>query len=836
MADHQPPSAIRNATGFIPKELVSLQIGRYYAKVYPTVDQGMCKSERAHAFQIAISAFKPLPMEPRMMLDALGSNLSCGTTVDGHISDWTSHFKNNWMNWANLTIMNFHDSAGNVINNSTTAADSSILLPVVNGAVAACRQGDVRFVRVQCTLDFAALVTLDPPGNTTLRVSYYIELPQSTVPMINGAAAAYNLTTFHGAADLRTLLPADVQAQVLDLVLQDGPVMLTGADFNLNDANIDGEVIQIDIGKKVLKLATPSITAAIFHELCPGHSAQPHAAIEHIKQTFISGGETISTSVYVYYQSLQRAARPIATDPIFPISLCNKFIDGLDDRLLPGFRRIYPAYTIQQDLSGQHQRRELPLILQAAQQAEDELTAIQEIARNAVGQAFLANGSALASQAENTLSTYQQKSSHDRGRGTAGRKKPECFGCGGEHPWMVNGEIVCKLKDNDGIRERALVNYKKFNERMKKLRGERKRKGGGDHVSFDKLSSANQEKMRKAVYASRAEDDMSVASSVTNGSRSPMRDGSRSPVRARTTFNGSMVLMIDVQRATITDVSVFAAGAPPRMTLPVPIQTAFPHIQIQTGTKIGCPNCPVLRVVIDTAASLNTGNFHYYAKIAKAFPHIVAAIHAPTDYSPIVLSGIVQQDGQSVTCELNVAFAFHLPYLTTEGQNTTLLVATGPHVTVNTIVGLPFIQSTRMIIDAADHVAELKALDTSPFPIEYRRATVHVPMIDETNVPVNLARYKDVIQEVQNLEKYFADKCAASKPAILKNGRPRVHFGTSALAPAVPGEFTVDGINGGAAASLDNAVQALPANLMNDSISDYHDPMMGFPVEEEMFE
>ena len=124
---------------------------------------------------------------------------------------------------------------------------------------------------------------------------------------------------------------------------------------------------------------------------------------------------------------------------------------------------------------------------------------------------------------------------------------------------------------------------------------------------------------------------------------------------------------------------------------------------------------------------------------------------------------------------------------------------------------------------------------SSPFPIEYRRATVHVPMIDEALV-CPIAHYKDVIQEVQHLEKYFADKCAASKPAILKNGRPRVHFGTSALAPAVPGEFTVDGINGGAAASLDNAVQALPANLMNDSISDYHDPMMGFPVEEEMFE
>jgi hypothetical protein len=33
----------------------------------------------------------------------------------------------------------------------------------------------------------------------------------------------------------------------------------------------------------------------------------------------------------------------------------------------------------------------------------------------------------------------------------------------------------------------------------------------------------------------------------------------------------------------------------------------------------------------------------------------------------------------------------HLPYLTRDGQATSILIATGPHVTVNTIVGLPFI-------------------------------------------------------------------------------------------------------------------------------------------------
>jgi hypothetical protein len=98
-------------------------------------------------------------------------------------------------------------------------------------------------------------------------------------------------------------------------------------------------------------------------------------------------------------------------------------------------------------------------------------------------------------------------------------------------------------------------------------------------------------------------------------------------------------------------------------------------------------------------------------------------------------------------------------------------VTTGPHVTVNTILGLPFIQGTKMGIDAADHVAELWALDSSPFPIEYRRASVHVPVIDESALQVNHAQYNDVIQEVENLERYAGEEGAANASSPL-SGSP----------------------------------------------------------------
>ena len=73
-------------------------------------------------------------------------------------------------------------------------------------------------------------------------------------------------------------------------------------------------------------------------------------------------------------------------------------------------------------------------------------------------------------------------------------------------------------------------------------------------------------------------------------------------------------------------------------------------------------------------------------------------------------------------------------------------------------MGLPFIQATRAIIDLSDDVADLRAIDHPPFPIEYRRATVHVPTIEEgADRPVHLTEAKsEIIQTLEHLEAYFS--------------------------------------------------------------------------------
>jgi hypothetical protein len=111
------------------------------------------------------------------MLDIHGAQLNLSAIVDGMLSNWSQHFRHNWCNFVNLLILLLHDNAGNEVNNTTTANNSPILLPVIDGPLAGCRK-QAHFVRVQLNLDFSSLVSQGVQGVTVLCVEYYIKLPQ----------------------------------------------------------------------------------------------------------------------------------------------------------------------------------------------------------------------------------------------------------------------------------------------------------------------------------------------------------------------------------------------------------------------------------------------------------------------------------------------------------------------------------------------------------------------------------------------------------------------------------------------------------------------------------
>ncbi len=111
---------------------------------------------------------------------------------------------------------------------------------------------------------------------------YYLKLPQQSVNMANGLGAVYVLTMFHGPANINTMTAHKVLEEIIHPCLQRSPITLSGADFNLQEANINSNMVKDQLITKLLLLGFNAICASVFAVLCPGYSDQPHTVLEHI--------------------------------------------------------------------------------------------------------------------------------------------------------------------------------------------------------------------------------------------------------------------------------------------------------------------------------------------------------------------------------------------------------------------------------------------------------------------------------------------------------------------------------------------------------------------------
>ena len=283
-------------------------------------------------------------------------------------------------------------------------------------------------------------------------------------------------------------------------------------------------------------------------------------------------------------------------------------------------------------------------------------------------------------------------------------------------------------------------------------------------VNLSDFSEDQRARLSAQWRAYEATGETNVVSSVTGPSTSSVT----TPLR-RPPGSNSVIFMIDIP--------CLASGSPLKRMMPITIQSNLPHIILQFGPDMDMADCPSIRCTVDTCAALSMGNFHFFLAVAKCYPHCLAKLLAPADYAPIVLSGIVQHQDSAVTTELEVGFQFHLPYRTTGGNSSSLLVATGLHVSINTIIGLPFIKATGMILDFVGDVAECKHLDCPPFNINYRRTSNHVPVpLPSPEVPIHHLgpHEKSVLEELTNLERWIDAKVMASYSSAQS---PSVHFG-----------------------------------------------------------
>jgi hypothetical protein len=86
-----------------------------------------------------------------------------------------------------------------------------------------------------------------------------------------------------------------------------------------------------------------------------------------------------------------------------------------------------------------------------------------------------------------------------------------------------------------------------------------------------------------------------------------------------------------------------------------------------------------------------------------------------------------------------------------------------------------------MIIDLSDNVVDMRALDASPFPLEYRRAAVHAPIVDEAGAAHLSTAHQDLIGEIKALEQWFASSSFVADAVHSDNAIKRVSFGSRAV-------------------------------------------------------
>jgi hypothetical protein len=180
------------------------------------------------------------------------------------------------------------------------------------------------------------------------------------------------------------------------------------------------------------------------------------------------------------------------------------------------------------------------------------------------------------------------------------------------------------------------------------------------------------------------------------------------------------------------DVVVLASDSH-KLPISIAIHSLMAHIMLHTGLPSKEKDCLALKCVFDLGAALGTANFHFMEAVIHQLPHILKKIYLPNDYVAIILSGIVNTpDSAPITTKLNVGFNIHLPYTTKDGSYTYLLVAAGPNVATNLILGLPFIKATGMIADFVDNVCKAKNMLCDPFPIEIKRTMKSIPVFQES--------------------------------------------------------------------------------------------------------
>ena len=444
---------------FVPKDNVSLNLGKTTIYVYPHISEEMSNTEKAYSFLVNKSALEATDVNPKVRLQSL-SDLTGTTSLVGilqarHIDHALSFIRRALA----FTVRSYHGPNGLIIANCTQP--NGDLKPTDNQTAVNRRPSDIQYVKIACDVVFSDIT----PENTQIYpFTFFVRLDMETRVVPNSAGGNATLTTFFGDDNWATSTDQDILNAIWD-----HPRSLK-KPFNLIppsivDPNADA---QIRIKECVDTLETLTLTAAwediskkIFAQICPNFVDDPAAIIQSIHQVSYDSStpdKKIVLSVSQYFNAIQRLTSFLPKSKDWSIDVTQHFLSHLviDIRdQMKGQGHVYdPATSTRAPFD---QISTLQSAFSSAILAETNLQRVRNIAQQEV-QSTHAFHTQLApahlSVAEKTIQRYQPR---------------ECWGCGSpDHVYSdKTGKIFCPRASEPEIKAKFDATRKDFQERRK---------------------------------------------------------------------------------------------------------------------------------------------------------------------------------------------------------------------------------------------------------------------------------------------------------------------------------------------------------------------------------
>jgi hypothetical protein len=683
------------STTFVPKENVSRTFGKQTVSVYPEIQPTMTHAEKSYAFMVTKSALEATTIPVDQKLQILAGITRTGPLVGVLQAKFIAIANTALSKVGNFSVLSYHSRNGVTIAATLPNGD---LRPTQNATAAARRPAGVMFARLACDLRFTEI---DVDNTITHPFTYFVRLPNDDQEVTTSTGTILQLDTFHGRDDWATGI---LDQATLDTILKSNQAF--GNPFTLLPSSISDplssavlESTEPNLRKIALLAAWPSVCRAVFKQLCPNLDRDPIAVIQSIHQVSKDDkGVEVQQTVVQYFNSLQCMTNFLPSDQDWSIDITQHFWTHLLSNIRVQMQANGYVHNSAASLRDPFsQLMSLQEAFAAATVAEDTLTRFQRIARDTVQSSLtlatnVNNAWVGNSVAEDTMSKY------DKDNNIVKKTRGPCWGCGGtDHSFANRKVITCPNKDKPGVMEKATKARKDFNEKLsarKKARAKRDTEGGTGGGFLSKLSGAQ------------------IQALSADQLRSLISDSNESPTKKPKS---------DIHTFSVMVLEASTGSAMPR--IPITVESNLPHISLPIGhdpqTKFS------LSVAYDTCAACNVGFAGHHLPIAERYPQLVKSLtYTANKYTPLTLSGIVHGDNKKSSEQpsaiLPIVIEYWMPFLTKEGHKTTLKIALGNEVSVNTIIGMPMIRPAKLSFDLVDNVVESGILDTEPFPVIYR--------------------------------------------------------------------------------------------------------------------